>query len=491
VSGGFHALLARVIASAPPGVTWPALPSYGLLSEWRFGEGSGTTVADSVAGARPINLELPTTPNYTWTARGVSLAAGLVQTPSVPGARTVAMLYKTTRNQTAGFLVSGGAASGHGALEETVSTTNAYWASTSGRGMSPVLYRTSTGAFATALNRGGWVLLIIEYPVAYTTVLGLGGRHSTTTGRCAGFEVAWCGVWDRTLSGAERTQVLDHVRGTFAVPRGIYVHRDDCPTRATVLQINGQSNASGRALRSDLTAPEAARSFAKVYATAGSISTRPSMPPGVLVLGTNQTAENVATQFGLETPFAWAWEDNRAGRVYICKVSLGSTYLAPSSLGSPVVTSNTWNSAEDIAGSIANRAIRDHHDIIQAAAALGIGLDWVWCWMQGEQDATSTTYSAGYQANLQALSDFMDAYLGTPTKRIICRIRDQDPSFSATAVAQVRAAQAAFVAANANSVLIDTDAMTLAVDQAHYNAAGMRSLGAAVYAAMPDEEGGG
>ena len=71
---------------------------------------------------------------------------------------------------------------------------------------------------------------------------------------------------------------------------------------------------------------------------------------------------------------------------------------------------------------------------------------------------------------------------GTPTAHAASHAAGEADAITP---ASIGAAQAAFVAANATSVLIDTDAMTLAADQVHYNAAGMRLLGAAVYAALP------
>ena len=212
-------------------------------------------------------------------------------------------------------------------------------------------------------------------------------------------------------------------------------------------------------------------------------------------MGRNQLvtgSANVATQFGPEMGAAWAHEDadtTRLRALAISKTAIGSTYLAPSSVGVPVVPSNSWTPDELHHAGLLWAALRNWWDMEQALLARGIGprLRALW-WMQGEQDATGTAYSATYQANLQALWDAVKANAGYPTgqglKAVIARICTGDPSMIYNA--DVRTAQAAFVTANSTeAALIDTDSYPRAADLVHYAAAGQKSLGAAFYAQTP------
>lgn len=466
----------------------PEMVTDGLLSEWRFSEGTGSTVADS-AGSNDIDLTTPTSPNVSWTAKGVSLASGLVQTPSITGARTVAMLYRVGRNEEAGFILSGGLVSGSGVLGSQIVTTITPHIGV-GQGVTPVIRRTSDGRVALRVNRGGWVLLFCEFDTAYNTVLGLGGRHSTTTSRCADFELAWVAVWDDQLSDAERAQVYDHVRGNYAKPRSIYIDWRDAPTYADTALLWGQSNADGRAKIADLSADDQSKSVSKTFMFSSNIGTV-IYPPAAFDLGTNQQATAPSTDFGPEMQMAYDREDAATARqLWLGKTALGSTYLASPSVGSPVTNTNSWNAdiALDLApSSLLAQALRDWFDLEQYMLSQGVGprLRGL-CWMQGEQDATGTTFSADYQANLQALYDTAKTYTGYSNLPVaVGRIRDQDPTFDATAVSQVRAAQAAFVTANSSvATLIDTDAMSLATDDVHYDAAGQKALGSAFYDAL-------
>lgn len=467
----------------------PVLPTSGLLSEWRFAEGSGTTVNDEI-GSNDINLSLPTTPNYTWVPTGVDLAAGLVQTPSLTNVKTVCMLYKTTRGATAGFLLSGGpSGSGYGFLEEGAPVGDVQHVAF-GAGIRPLRKRTSTGASAYALNRGGWVLLIQEYATTFTSALGLGGRHSTTTSRCANFSLAWAAVYNTTLDATGRANVLAYA-ANLVKSRGVYLRTQDAPTQADGVLLWGQSNADGRALISGLSAPDQARTYTKTYIEAANSATRGTPPIALLSLGTNQIITSPATQFGPEIGLAMDYEDAGHTRdLYICKTAAGNTFIAPSSVGAPVTATNTWHpSSDQNSVMFAHALCRDWYDVEQQALLSGIGVNLkALLWMQGEQDATSTVAapdSATHQGYLQDLLNETRTYTArTDLPMIVGRIRDVDPAMNATAKAAVRAGQAAFVTANPGCVLIDTDSYALNADNVHYNAAGMKSLGQAFHTAV-------
>lgn len=472
---------------------FPPMHTDGMLFEYRFAEGSGTTVADSLNGTYPINLNTPMTPNYTWTSKGVSLASGLIQTPSITGLRTFAMLYKVTRNEaSSGFIISGGAAgSGSGWLAGTLPTEAAEpGARIYMHGASlPIRRRTDNGDVAKRINRGGYVLVFRRHAAAYTGVLGLGGRHSTTTGRCASFEVVWAGGWNDVLTDAEVAQIGDSLR-PLAKARGVYIHAADCPAQADCALLWGQSNADGRALLTDLALAERTYASTATYIEPANSGTRATPPDALLVMGTNQIITSPSTQFGPEYGIAKRRDASGLSRTLrISKTAQGSTYIAPSSVGAPVTNTTTWAPGETATSSLYHNALHDWFDTEQRLLLDGIGPNLrALFWMQGEQDATSTVAapdSATHQGYIQALYDDVKTYTGlTSLKMVVGRIRDQDPSMNATAKAAVRAGQAAFVAANADCTLIDTDTFSLKADNVHYNGAGQTSLGHAFHDAV-------
>lgn len=483
-------MLGTAVAALAPsaGSSPPPLPQTGLISEWRFAEGSGTTVADSV-GANPINLTLPTNPNTTWTSRGITSALGLVQTPSIANSRTVCMLYRVGRDEAAGFMYSGGTASGAGMIADSVSQTYGFNIGCGG-GVSPLIFRALNGTGAYRINRGGWMLAFIDFGSALTSAHGFGGRHSTTTSRCTDFEIAWAAVYSGALTSQNRADIYDHVRGTFAKPRSIYIDWRDCPTDADTIMLIGESNSDGRALISELSAPDQARTITKTRIGIKTLGSR-VYPPAVMVVGVNQTTSVPSGQFGPETPIAWARQDAATTRqLWIAKSAVGSSFLAASGLGSS--TPNfSWNETEVETSGLFNQGnLYNWWDVEQYMLMQGVGPKLIGVLYDlGLNDATATTQTVSavaYQAEMQAFYDALKIQVAqTALPIVVARTHNHDPASNATALGHVRTAQAAFQAANSTvCTLIDTDAYTRNADNVHYNAAGIKVLGAAYYAAL-------
>lgn len=473
--------------SAP--IVVPPLPATGLISEWRFAEGSGTTVADSV-GANTINLNLPTTPNFTWQPYGVSLAAGLIQTPSLTSVRTVAMLCRVVRGEVSGFMLSGGSGgSGTGLLGDNFAPSTYTFYIGCGQGVAPMRQVQTSGKAISRVNRGGWMLIICEFTSASSSPIGFGGRHSTTTSRCTQYEIMWGAAWTGQLTSQDRSDMYGYVRN-LAKLRSKPIDYRDCATTYDCVLLLGQSNADGRAPKSLLSAPDQARTTpdVRIMPAGGSSGATVVYPPATLVLGTNQQQTLPAVNFGPEMGAAWSHEDGSHPRVLtFSKTATGSTWLVASSSG--LSTSPTsWNANEVQTSGMLWSALKNWWDVEQEALNNGVGprLRGLW-WMQGEQDATDATLvaSGAYQANLQALYDAVVLHTAAAALPIaVGRIRNQDPLMDATAAAAVRAAQAAFVAANPSvATLLDTDSYALQADNVHYTAAGQKSLGQAFYSA--------
>lgn len=467
----------------------PALPATGLISEWRFAEGSGNSVNDEV-GVNDINLVLPTNPNFTWQAYGISLAAGLIQTPSLTNVRTVAMLCRVPRNEVSGFMLSGGnGGSGSGLLGDNFSPSTYTFHIGCGQGVAPMRQVQTSGRAVQRVNRGGFLLIICEFTSASSSAIGFGGRHSTTTSRCTGYEIMWAAAWNGQLTDQNRSDMYGYVRN-LAKLRSKPIDYLDCSTRYDCTLSLGQSNDDGRAPIASLSGPDQARTMpnTRIMPAGGAAGASVIYPPATLVLGTNQQQTQPLVNFGPEIGAAWAHEDGAHPRIMtISKTAVGSTWLVASSSGLSTA-GTTWNAGESQSSGLFWSAMKNWWDVEQEALNAGIGprLRAVW-YMQGEQDATDATLvaSGAYQANLQAMYDAIKLYTASPSLPIIIgRIRDQDPLMNATAAAQVRAAQAAFVAANPGlATLIDTDTFPLLPDLVHYNAVGQPMLGAAFYAA--------
>lgn len=460
-------------------VPWKSLrltsPASGaLLSEWWFDEGAGTTVADQV-GSSPINLELPTTPNYSWQSSGIRTTSGLVQTPTINSSRTVVCLIKVPKDNATGFTLSGGVSSGSGIIGNTGSGALIHTGFS--RGVVPLWGRVGTssgtgtgvGAAAYRLNRGGWYLLFSETG-PFNSPWGFGGRHSTTTNRVPTFDIAWAAVYSGVLTDSERLQIYNMARG-LSKERGFFIDYRDCPTQVNTVGLLGQSNAEGRAKITELTSPYQART-----SPAGCfISRRNTLTTAALVMGSTQQTDAPTTDFGPEMGMAWKSEDNGKG-LYISKYAIGGTFLG-------ATAAIDWNISEDAVSAYFNNALRNlwtmEADMLNAG--VGPNLRGI-AWMQGENDATLEATGSAYESNLTALIATTRQQVGdSAAKFALARIRNQDPSFNPAALANVRAAYAAIASADANVDWFDTDSFSLRADNVHYNGAGMKLLGEAFY----------
>ncbi len=466
----------------------PQFPADNAISLWLFGEGSGTTVNDEI-GSNDINLSTPTTPNYTWTAQGLSLALGLVQTPSITNAREVIILYKTGLNESTGFIISGGASSGSGVLQENSIAAETVRMASSGYDWHTLYARSDNGTSAYENNRGGWCLMSRLMTTQYTSIFGFGGRHSTTTSRCPNFEIAMAAVYSQPTTEAQRNQLLAWARHTLK-ERGIYFHRADPPTRKKVFIILGESNADGRADIVNLTAGQQAADYTGVVdvvtnATVGSVFMTAS---ATLDLGVNQQATNPTIDFGPEIGLALsalAADDDTV----ILKNGVGSTFLSSDVSHSGGAAFN-WNPSRFPAGSLFWQGAFRNTIWRGMQTMLNDGVGWgsvrIGMWI-GLNDAASTTYApsvAAYQGYLQDFWDTIKAQMPNGGLHLVLfRAHPSDPSANATALANVRGGSDAFAAANPSDVtLVDTDSLGLLGDSVHYNAAATVTMGGQLYA---------
>ncbi|MEO0981639.1 MAG: DUF2793 domain-containing protein [Pseudomonadota bacterium] len=476
-------------ASGPPDL----MHTDGLVAEWRFDEGAGERARD-LRGGRDIVFDAAFQTAYSaspeWTRRGLRVELGVVQTPTIPGARTVAFLCRQKRGLSSGFILSGGASSGHGVLADTANPAWGHHVG-GGQGVAPLAFRQSSGQAAHRLNRGGWQILFIEFDQAFTTPLGFGGRHTFDTTspvyRLEEFEIAWAGVWNDALTDPERRQVYDAVRALTA-PRGLLVDWRDAPATYDCALLWGQSNAEGRAPFADLSAADQARAPARHVLIAPANDREAGAnyaSPEPFVLGDNQQMSAPSSDFGPELGAAWRREDADTTRVrplVVNKFAIPATFMAPSTTG--VGANVSWHPDELPTHGIFHAALSHWWDTEQRLLAQGVGprLRALW-WMQGEEDALSTAYSSAYGAGLQALWNAVKTYTGydAGVRMLVGRTGALDPAADAAAIAEVRQAQADFAAVNADADIIDTDGFSRQADQVHFDAQGAIALGEAFY----------
>lgn len=469
--------------AAEPNPFVVTFPVSKLVAAYFFNEESGNTVYDQYGATRyNIDLTTPTNPNATRTAQGVKLASGLIQTPSLPSIRTVVILYRTKFAGSGGFLISGGASSGAGVIEENFPNAEAP-GRIAGGGVGWHNLEKDTGADLAAFenNRGGWMLLARTMTTGYTSIFGLGGRHSTTTSRCAEFEIAYAFFFNDTLTTDEENAILGYVRKE-GVKRGIYLMAEDCPVKEDVYFLIGESNADGRSTLTNLSAADRALDLrtTKILPSNGTTDWRKA---DVFELGFNQQVTSPTTNFGPEFGVAHqrrTVSSSTERNARILKLGKGSTYMAPSSTG--VAVTSSWNINEARNGGLFYRALRHIQRGLQEMMLEGRGFGTIRIgFLIGLNDATSTTYApsaATYQGYLQDLLDKLVAqFPGVTFAMVVYRPHLSDPSSNATALGYVRTAIASFDTANATVSVVDTDAYSLEADNVHYSAASSKTIG--------------
>lgn len=465
----------------------------GLLASWSFGEGSGTTVADRM-GKYPIDLTAPSSPGVAWTAKGVLATNGMVQTPVIASARTVALLYRVARGAS-GFIMSGGSGSGAGILGGQGYT--AYTTYIGGGWDVHALSMNSGGLLGYETNRGGWMLMFVDLGASYSSAFGFGGRVGSTLYRNSVFEIAWAGAWNRVLTSGERSTVYSVAR-KLGQARGIYLNWQDCPGYVNVVGMWGESTMDGRSPIANLSAADQALRFSDTFIQTASTQLSANTFPRAhqFELGLNQQNTLPGTNFGFEFGVAY---QNRASQkatlrdLYICKLGVGSTYLCPvGTTGSAgtTISSLDWSQADTTHISLYFNFLAQLYDLEQGLRLQGKGPYFAGLISAiGLNDANDTAYAVDattYQGYLQAwYNQFQtDTGLVTPPM-VVLQAHSPCTGANATALGYVRTAQAAFVSANTGCTLVNTDGYALLGDGVHFDASGSKAGGIAAFNALP------
>lgn len=454
--------------------------SSNLIEAWFFNETENNLVKGNVKGLE-INLDLPTTPNYTKTSKGIKLSAGLIQTPALSSVRAVTFVYRTNAGGNTGFILSYNSNGGAGVLQESVDTlgTNKILGhGTNWHEVDSMIPINGTGAKAYETNRGSWIAYHTEHNTSQTSIYGLGGRHSTTTSRCADFEIAMAFFWNKIPTTDELNELGVYLRSE-AKKIGIPLMSDDCDEKADLYLILGESNSIGRSTLANLSADDRALDLRKslfVGQTGGGT--------GVafldkLEMGYNQQTDDL-NNFGPEFGVAFQRRTVKSAKnnAVILNLGKGSTFLSPL-----LASQSSWNVDESRSDGLIYTALRQIYYTIEEMQSKNIGFNKivrVGFWI-GLNDATNTTYApdvATYQGYLQAFYDKLVSVFNDYTVQMtLFRAHAADPTSNPTALSNVRTASDNFGTANANVTTVNTDAYGLEADGVHYDAVASKAMG--------------
>ena len=452
-----------------------------------FDRESGDVVRDEV-GSYDIDLTTPTNPNVTKHAWGLRTTAGLIETPQLLGLKSMVLVFRQPKGNESGFLISGGNVSGNGVIGsipgQDVNLNPKYLGS--GLSWHDLDENTSTGDGSYELNRGYWGGFYQEFDQSYDTIIGLGGRHSTTTFRISEADFHAAFFFNANLTATELAVVERVIRRRLGA-HGVTLHNDDATDRRDLIVLLGESNGVGRSTLTDLSAADHAANLTRTLIVAQAGGGDGDHHLDLFELGLNQQNANPATEIGPETGVALRNREQASerGPAVIISAAQGSTFAAPNQSG--IATGVSWNASEEPNTGRYYLARRQIHHALQELNTRGIGASEtirVGLWI-GLNDATNTAYapsSAAYQGYLQALWDRLKAdFAGHTLALTVFRAHNSDPGSNATALMAVRAGTDAFGTANSDVTVVDTDGYGLETGNVHYNAAGSRAMGVTLY----------
>lgn len=450
-----------------------------LEEAWFFNDTDGNAVKGAINGYE-IDLDLPTDPNYIKTAKGIKTEVGLIQTPFLNGVRAVTIVYRTNTDGNSGFILSGGSASGSGVIQGNIAPNEINKVLGNGINWHDVdsnfgVNGSASTGHAYETNRGGWIAQHRGHLTSYNSIYGLGGRHSTTTSRCAEFETAMVFFWKKEPTEAELDELGSYIRKECK-KINITLLSEDCEVKKDLYLILGESNAIGRSTLSNLSSSDLSLDLRKTVYIGQTGGGNGKVSLDKLEMGYNQQVDNLSN-FGPEFGVAY---QRRIDKFYsngciILNFGQGGSRIAPNTSG--------WNVNELRSAGLLYKALRQVWYTIQELQAQNVGFNntiRVGFWI-GLNDATSTTYApdvATYQGYLQDFYDKLaSVFSGYTVEMVLFRAHANDPVSNSTALANIRAASDNLATANANVTTIDTDAYGLEADGVHYDAAASKDMG--------------
>lgn len=240
----------------------------------------------------------------------------------------------------------------------------------------------------------------------------------------------------------------------------------------TIVLCAGQSNALGQTAGSNLPSNlQTLDSNIKIWNGSAFVTLQNGVNNDI-------TGAGPGTWWGPEAEFARRWRLKHPSNVlYIVKYAVSGTFLYDT--GSLTWFPTPRNGPSYFA------TLKTYTDNAKTALSGLSPIVEAFLWMQGESDGSGSDQGGlavanEYQTNLTALFSAVRSQLGdNNTKIVVGRITDSShwPSGSI-----IRAAQTAVVSGDSGiSSLVDTDTFLRLVDDFHYNADGLVSLGSSMY----------
>lgn len=240
------------------------------------------------------------------------------------------------------------------------------------------------------------------------------------------------------------------------------------PSGVTLVVIAGQSQAEGVADVTTLSAPNAF--YGSPYAPVQYMAhiDGNTDPPTFLDFAKQSLGPityNSASRMGVELSLGRTLDRSFPGRFAIAKMALDSTTLAVD-----------WNATGTYPTVGPNLATLFRTYVLGAMSTMGASRV-IFVWNQGGSDASGSGTATPYQANLTAFTAFVRAvFHGAPF--VIAKLNsDVINSGVCPAMTTVQAAEVAYVAGDANSVLVNEDAILPSADHLHPTADGYVAIG--------------
>jgi len=498
-----------------------------VIHFYKCNEAQGAILADTVGS---LDISLSSATGLTWSSDGIlTLSTGYFLTPSLQ-ARSMFMVLRQAFGATGGYLM--GTPSGKAIGQETSGGTSfASIRSLSGQAAHTLRARTDPNGFgAYELNSGGWVAPLATLTIAETGTFVVGAATTAGAGPASFLEIAALGYCDTDPTTNEAEQIRTYLRAMLT-SREIYIAPQDCPTRADLLVIAGESASEGTLPLTNLSSSERATFSENTFilalnAASQNLTTRSMDRLSFSTISANNNALSTGTRFGMEWGLLVA-RNKRASEgnpLHILKVGQGSTYSLPSGTytdasGAPYVidTSVSRNSGEYTSttnGLHYTLEMRNYYRVEAQARNDGIGYSSVtFIENDGANDAyvgdLGVTSAAQYQGYLQGRYNARSTDYGlTDVKTVMIYphlpqggLGGGDPDYPAGAVGQnrlnalmaIRAGIAGFITANATNVSgFSTDDFVRYplnntppnIDWVHWNKTGYENLGVDVHALL-------
>lgn len=446
----------------------------------------GTTCYDRW-GSYDIDLSSPSSQNYTRTVNGIKLESGLFETPEIPGVRQVCVFYRSKMDESSGFIISGGSSSGSGILEGSIPTSETALVSGFGHGWKTVTARSDNGAGAKETNRGVWSFLSRDMGASHDTILGIGGRHSTTTSRCAEIEIVAVFVFNATLTTAKRDELLLFMR-QYAAGLGIYFINGDGPKEAINVSLIGDSQADGRALVAGWPSPRADSYYHHApflqIMSGGAGDDHQRWAPLVPLINTKIdsviTNGGIEQSYGFESALAKHIAENLEDfprPVFCDKFGVGGSDLSSSSTGSATNGQDSWSPDELETSSLFYEWLAHHRRAMGLLMAEGYTVTkWVTVVYLGTNDMTSTDSAADATAAEALVDDLLDEIISecpSITPEFVwmqpASELSSEPGYDSTAVTRIRAGITNAGTARSDLTVEDTSGDTDNGDGTHFD----------------------